>query len=157
MVLGGKETEGKEGEAAEAEVVAVEAAPLPAAPYDAMLAEMERSIDDLPIVRRYCADEASAMQLVQALTPPNFGRLISEVNSTFDRADAAGLLGARLGGAMTCAHAAAAIDHADMFKSNMVQKLLPMCSDVQQNKSLITAKLTKWEAVLCEKELGDAV
>ena len=35
-----------------------------------------------------------------------------------------------------------------------VQKLAPLCADLQQNKSLLTAKLTEWELVLCEKELG---
>jgi hypothetical protein len=57
---------------------------------------------------------------------------------------------------MTCAHAAAALDHADTFKSTLVQKVAPLCADLQQNKGLLQAKMTRWEQVLCEKELGAA-
>ena len=115
---------------------------------------MERSIDDISIVSRYCADDANAAALVAALTPPNFGRAVSLCNSTFDRPEVAGLLAARMQTAMTCAHAAAALEHADTFKDRMVMKVAPLCADLQQNKGLITAKLTHWEQVLCEKELG---
>merc|ERR1712232_462847 len=55
-----------------------------------------------------------------------------------------------------CAHCAAAVAAtSEYFRSNMVEALLPFCSDFHYNRGLIEKELSEWELVITRHAFQD--
>eukprot|EP00977_Amphora_coffeiformis_P016705 scaffold5237_cov179-Amphora_coffeaeformis.AAC.18 len=122
---------------------------------DTLRREMMASINDYDIILRHLQDSAWR-QLLDNLSPDNFGSLLACVNVDFDQPRVAYLLASGRPN-LTCEHVAAAVRNtAEWNRTGMVKKLLPRCADVIRNDFLIRNELNDWERTVCEVDFARA-
>lgn len=93
------------------------------------------------------------------LTPPEYGQVVAAVRTDMDQTRLAEELAQYVQPAFTCAHAAAAVQMAsDWNRSNLAQRLLPLCSiDLPEQHQLISQHLNEWERTITARDFEDAV
>lgn len=84
-----------------------------------------------------------------SLSPREFGGILALVGSEFAQPRVAAVLAQNYGGDFTCEHCAAAIKNvSSVFRSNVVENLLPFCVDLSENNHLIRGGLTEFEQII---------
>ncbi len=113
-----------------------------------LLTELKESIHDYNVVATKIQDPQD-MALFTMLSPNEFQSIIAHVSMTH-QVQVALLLAKQLvyNSAFTCAHCVGALRNTcNYFRSNMVETLLPYCSDLKSNYPMIQAELSDWEKV----------
>lgn len=127
--------------------------------FSTLLDEMRSSINDYELISQKLLDP-QWVELFRSLSPTEFGSVISCVNVAFDQPRVALLLAPHLhqGSGIQCADAAAAIRMASatQHRAVMAQRLLPLCSDAEQNSNLVRAELNDWEQTVAHQVLEAA-
>jgi hypothetical protein len=112
--------------------------------------EMTESVADLDIVQRHTSDPSWA-SIFQTMRPADFGQMIKLVNLDFDQPRVALVVAEHIPN-VTCKYVAAAVRAASEWnRPTMVEKLLPLCTDVAANKQIILAELSEWERTVTER------
>lgn len=110
--------------------------------------ELAATIDDFDFMSEKMKDLDWAI-FFASLTAEEFGSIIALVGSEFAQPRVAVLLAQNFGGDFTCAHCAAAIRNvAPVFRSNVVEGLLPFCTDLPVNNHLIREQLSDFEQII---------
>ncbi len=110
--------------------------------------ELAATIDDFDYLSEKMKDLDWAI-FFASLTAAEFGSIIALVGSEFAQPRVAVLLAQNFGGDFTCAHCAAAIRNvAPVFRSNVVEGLLPFCIDLPVNNHLIRGQLSDFEQII---------
>jgi len=127
---------------------------------DSLLKEMGVSVaGDVDTVTRYVNDPTWTNVFAQ-MNPSQYAAVVAKVQSAFDETYVAVVLAKALSSSniFTCQHAAAAVRMASDFnRTNMVEKLLPYCHDLQQNHKIIQAALTDWEQSVAQHAFDEAL
>ena len=117
---------------------------------------MQESINPSDLLERRTRDPAWA-SFFGSLSADDFGRIVAWIPSNFDRPRAAVLLAPFLNGAtgMRCGDAAAAIRSTGSWnRATLVQKILPLCQDVDENENVIVDALNEWEEMVVYDSAG---
>jgi hypothetical protein len=121
-----------------------------------LFAEMKNSVADLEIVRGHVADPAWA-SIFQTMSPTDFGRVIQHVDLAFDQPKIASVLAAKIPN-VTCQYVVAAVRAAsDWNRSTMVERLVPLVTDLVANQHIILAQLSDWDKVVTERVFQQAL
>ena len=92
-----------------------------------------------------------------SLTPIDYSKIISKVDLDHYQPKIALKVAEKID-PFTCNYAIAAIRGcSDWNRINVLKKLLPLCSDLEENKDSITQELTDWERFSTEKDFTDAL
>jgi len=111
---------------------------------------MKESINACDLLVRRTKDAAWA-EFFGAISAEDFGRIVAWVPSDFDRPRAAAVLAPFLNQAqgMDCAYAAAAVRNTGTWnRSTLVEKLLPLCTDLAESSAVILEELNGWEEMV---------
>ena len=131
--------------------------PLPppnAVSLDVLLLQMRASINDYDLISEKLANEAWK-SLFEELKPVEFGSIIEHVSVDFEQPRVAFLLASRLQSGLTCEYIAACVRKTSgSLRAVMVQRLLPLCIDVDKNLELISAELNQWEQTVALSTAG---
>ena len=114
-----------------------------------LLRELRGSIHDYEVVATKIRDP-EYKALFSMLTPNEYRSIIGHVGMSH-QVQVALLLAKQLmyHSGFTCEHCAAALQKtSEYFRSNMVETLLPYCSDLESNYPMIQNELSEWERVL---------
>lgn len=114
-----------------------------------LLQELNGSIHDYEVVATKIRDPGYK-ELFMTLTPQQLRSIIGHVSMSH-QVQVALLLAKQLvqNSSFTCAHCVGALQKtSDYFRANMVETLLPYCSDLDVNYSMIKEELNGWEEVI---------
>jgi hypothetical protein len=115
---------------------------------------LDATFDDIGAIRRFIEAPESEFVL-HTLTPADFAQIVAKVGLSFDQPLAAVLLADQLGAAMSCAHLAAAIHTASsLARTDLVNKVAPLCHDLSTNSAAIKSTLSPFELMVCERTLN---
>mmetsp|Transcript_14529 Transcript_14529/g.20518 ORF Transcript_14529/g.20518 Transcript_14529/m.20518 type:complete len:325 (+) Transcript_14529:816-1790(+) len=122
--------------------------PPPVAPtLSNLLEEMVASVDDYDIISRKLGDPSWRV-VFSNLTPEEFGMIIAHVHVDFDQPKVAACIALITGGVngFTSKYVVAALRNTARWnRTAMLQKILPLCTDLQTGQGEIMAELTAWE------------
>mmetsp|Transcript_20592 Transcript_20592/g.31726 ORF Transcript_20592/g.31726 Transcript_20592/m.31726 type:complete len:555 (+) Transcript_20592:100-1764(+) len=134
--------------------------PPPVAPTLAnLLEEMVASVDDYDIISQK-VDDPSWRPVFSDLTPEEFGMIIAHVHVDFDQPKVAACIALLVGGVggFTSKYAVAALKNTARWnRTTMVQKVLPLCTDLQTGQLEIMAELTEWEQTVTSHDFQEAL
>jgi len=124
--------------------------------FDVLLNELKASINDLDIIRNNL-DQPEWKPLFASLSPLQFSKIIMEVDLEFHKSEVATLTAGAIQN-FSCDHCIAAIRVAtDFVRSNMLEKLLPLCVDLRTGQGKIKAELTDWEVLTSQNCFSKAL
>jgi hypothetical protein len=130
-----------------------EAAPIN---LDTLFKEMTDSVADLEIVRRRIADP-SWVPIFRTMSSSNFGKMIKLVDLDFDQPKVAVVVAEQIAN-FTCQCVVAAVRAASEWnRSTMVDKLVPLCTDLVANKHIILDELSDWDKIVTERVFDKAL
>jgi hypothetical protein len=133
--------------------------PSPTVSLESLLRSMTSSINDVDMIEQKLRDP-EWVRLLESLSAEEFGSVVAHVNIDFDQTRVAAMLVPYVNGGnnFTCRYAAAAVKYASEWnRSNMAQRLVPLCVDIASNHELIRAQLTEWEQVVTGRDFEDAL
>jgi hypothetical protein len=113
---------------------------------ETLCGEMRSSIDEYYLLANDKLNDESWLGLVQALSPADYGRIVSCVPVALDQVRVAMLLAPHVDN-FTCQHVVEAVRIAADHRAIMVQRLLPLTVDRTDPKSheLVRMELNDWE------------
>jgi hypothetical protein len=123
-----------------------------------LLQELNGSIHDYEVVATKIRDPGYK-ELFITLTPNQFRSIIGHVSMSH-QVQVALLLAKQLvqNSAFTCAHCVGALQKtSDYFRANMVETLLPYCSDLDSNYPMLKEELNGWEEVITARAFETAL
>jgi hypothetical protein len=113
---------------------------------DRLIQELNGSIHDYEVIASKLRDRG-CQAIFQTLTPKEYDRVLRNVSMNH-QVKVACLLAKQIN-TFTCAHCAAAVAAtSEYFRSNMVEALLPFCSDFHANRQVIEEGLSEWELII---------
>jgi hypothetical protein len=112
--------------------------------------EMNDSVADLEFVRRRI-DDASWASVFQNMSPTDYGKMIKLVDLDFDQATVAALVAEHIPNVTSEYVAAAARAASEWNRTTVVEKLIPLCTDLALNKQIILDELSDWEKTVTER------
>lgn len=123
--------------------------------FGLLLDQMTASVNDLDIINdKVNDDEWSAVFL--SLTPVEFGSIMKTIDLDHYQSKVAGIVAEKID-PFTCNYVIAAIRTCSEWnRVNVIKKLLPLCSDLEENKGSIIQELTDWERFSTEKDFNMA-
>jgi len=124
-----------------------------------LLRTMVSSINDFDIIEERLRDP-EWVQLFRSMSADEFGSVVAHVNIDFDQTRVATLLAPHVNGGdcFTCRYAAAAVRNASEWnRSNMTQRLVPLCVDIAVDHGLIRRELSEWDQIVTNREFEDAI
>jgi hypothetical protein len=140
--------------------------PTPTAPpeqddvsVETLLRAMSRSINDSDLIGARVSD-ASWQALFRRISRAEFGSIVAHVKSDFDQTLVATTLAPLVNGGncFTCVYAAAAVKSASEWnRSNMAQRLAPLCVDIEAGHELIRRELNEWERMITGRDFDAAI
>jgi hypothetical protein len=114
---------------------------------ETLFKEMKNSVADLEIVRGHIADP-SWTSTFQTMSPTDFGKVIKHVDLDFDQPKVASVLAEKIPN-ISCQYVVAAVRAASEWnRSTMVERLVPLSTDLVANKHIILAQLSDWDKVV---------
>ncbi|GMH91970.1 hypothetical protein TrVE_jg876 [Triparma verrucosa] len=118
-----------------------------------IISELDDSYDDLTVLRSWERDHP---RFIQGFSPADAQQVVSKVDYSFDRPAAAEIVARTMGSKFTCDHVVAITAQAQngFDKTDLVNKLAPMASDLATNKGKIVALLSDYEQQVCSAALG---
>merc|ERR1711862_947462 len=156
-VYGGTaQTGGNEGEGHDlpiAEAVPVSSEPPPS--LSLLLSKMrEAGIGDRDVVMNVYANKSSWDGFFSNLSPKDYAAIVGQTSSSFDESDVAVYLASeKMKGRFTCDHVAMAAKKTEAWnRTNLIEKLIPYCSDFKENRKNILTVLDEWDR--CKAEVG---
>jgi hypothetical protein len=130
-----------------------EAAPIS---LETLFKEMNESVADLEIVRKRIADPSWA-SIFQTMSPTDYGKMIKLVDLDFDQPKVAAVVAEQIPN-VTCQYVVAAVRAASEWnRTTMVEKLVPLCTDVVARKQIILAELSDWDTIVTERVFQKAL
>jgi hypothetical protein len=123
-----------------------------------LLRELDGSIHDYEVVCTKLRDPAYK-ELFSMLTPNEFRSIIGHVSMSH-QVQVALLLAKQMVQyySFTCEHCVGALQKtSDYFRANMVETLLPYCSDLDLNFPMIQQELNDWEQVITARAFTSAL
>ena len=114
-----------------------------------LLEEMDAAVNVLQVFLIKEHDPAW-VERFEELSSIEFGAIISHSNMEYQTRVATVLARhIKRNGMFTCAYCVAAVQNtSEYFRSNMVETLLPYCSDLAGNKKVIQDQLSEWEQII---------
>jgi hypothetical protein len=126
------------------------------ASVDNLLLDMNESIHDYGLIKEKLGNP-DWQPVFQTLSPSNFGTIIQKVDLDFDQAKVAELMAFDIGD-FRCDHVVAAIAKcSDWNRATVVEKLLPFCKDLPQNKDKILNVLSDWDKTVTQRAFDKAL
>lgn len=126
--------------------------------FERLLQELDGSIHDYEVVSTKLRDPAYK-EFFTMLTPNEFRSVIGHVSMSH-QVQVALLLAKQMvrTSSFTCAHCIGALQKtSDYFRANMVETLLPYCSDLRSNFAIIKKELNEWEQVITSRAFKSAL
>mmetsp|Transcript_4047 Transcript_4047/g.11459 ORF Transcript_4047/g.11459 Transcript_4047/m.11459 type:complete len:966 (+) Transcript_4047:250-3147(+) len=122
---------------------------------DSLLHEMAAAVNDFDVV-------ANKVQFIEwavflgDLSPDDYGTIIGHVTVDFSQTRVGVFLARHISEGFTCEHCVAAVQNTTMpFRPNMVEALLPFCTDLSDNHELIREQLSEFEQVVITQRTFD--
>ena len=99
------------------------------------------------------------MKVFYNLNPQEYAKLIKAVPIEFDQPEVAALVGPVVNACnFTHQYIIAALQVvADWLRTPLLTKVLPLCTDLNENGDRIKAELTDWELVCTQRDFESAV
>ncbi|KAL7576112.1 hypothetical protein ACA910_000889 [Epithemia clementina (nom. ined.)] len=131
--------------------------PSPEVPsFDLLMREMKGTVSHLDLIERKIRDPDWA-PIWQRMTPAEFGKFVGRVELGFDQPRVAKAVAEEIP-SFRCEFVVAALQYAmDYQRTSMVEQLLPYCTDLAENKTLIEKQLTEWERLVTESSFAHAL
>jgi len=111
------------------------------------------------IERRLCNPEW--VEFFGELSVAEYGTVVAQVSGDFDQTRVAALLAPFVNGGgdnFTCRYAAEAVRNASEWnRSNMAQRLVPLCCDIADHHQLVRSQLNEWEQLVASRDFEDAI
>ena len=124
--------------------------------FPSLLKEIQSSISVKSRLEEMVKD-SNWNNLLSSLQPQDVVAILQKVTMEFDQADVA-ILVASVVTDFGCAYVVAILGSvSDWMRIQFVQKMIPLCADLRQNKSLILNELTDWERVSTEHDFEAAL
>jgi len=124
--------------------------------FPSLLKEIQFSISVKSKLEEMIKDD-NWKNLLSSLQPQDVVAIINKVTMEFDQADVAVLVASVVTN-FGCAYVVAILGSvSDWMRIQFVQKMIPLCADLRQNKSLILNELTDWERVSTEHDFEAAL
>lgn len=116
---------------------------------DTLLEEMTASLADLELVEKKIKDP-SWNAVFQSLRPDDMSKIVKQIDMDFDQARICKHIADKMDN-FTCEHALVAMKAAKSWnRAQMVETLLPLCSDASANAHVIKDELSDWEKITTE-------
>ena len=124
-----------------------------------LLGEVKTSVGALGTVRKRLDDDKWRSAVFDAMTPTQFAQVVKAVQIEFDQAAMAELLAPAMnGGNFTHEYIIAALRVvSDWIRTQLLSKLLPLCTDIKKNVNVIGMELTEWEMVCAQRDFDLAL
>mmetsp|Transcript_7271 Transcript_7271/g.10286 ORF Transcript_7271/g.10286 Transcript_7271/m.10286 type:complete len:566 (+) Transcript_7271:123-1820(+) len=125
-----------------------------------LLDELKMSVSDLGIIEKKSADERWKTSVFSNLSPTDFQQVLEQVDIDFDQPKVAVILASMIDENFTCDYVVLALQAksvANWNRTNMVEKLIGHCKDVQTNHERIRQELSEWEQQLTAKAFEAAL
>lgn len=114
--------------------------------------ELKGSIHDYEVILSKSRDP-DYHDLFTTLTAKEFGSIINHVSMSHQVKVA--LMLAKQNSGFTCEHCAAALKRTSQyFRSNMVETLIPYCTDFEKNRDSILGELSEWDQMITSRAFG---
>jgi len=124
--------------------------------FSSLLKEIQSSISVKSKLEEMIND-SNWTNLLSSLQPQDVVAILKKVTMEFDQADVAVLVASVVTN-FGCAYVVAILGSvSDWMRIQFVQKMIPLCADLRQNKSLILNELTDWERVSTEHDFEVAL
>ena len=123
-----------------------------------LLKELEYSINPLSTVRKRMNEEEWRQKVFEVITPTEYASLIDTVAIEFDQPEIATAVAPIVrGGNFTHEYILSALRVvSNWLRISLIQKLLPLCKDLDRNANKIKAVLSDWERVCTERDFEEA-
>ena len=124
--------------------------------FDLLIREMKGTVSHLDLIERKIKDP-NWNGIWQQMTSMQFGRIVGCVQMGFDQPRVAEAIAKELP-VMSCEYIVAAVRWSmDYQRTAVVEKLVPLCQDLVDNKILIEKELTDWEKLVTEHAITQAL
>lgn len=127
---------------------------LPMYDYPSLLKEIQSSLIIRTKLQNLLKNDQWKAVIVE-LTPNQFLEIISKVDTEFDKVDVIEMLAGVVKN-FTCAYAARILRKVRIgwLRIQTVQKMIPHCTDLETNKSVLLNELSDWERISTEQDFA---
>lgn len=121
-----------------------------------LLADMDVTTSDKDLVEDRLKDPGW-LEIFKSLKENDFAQVLSKVDMEFYQASVASMIAEKIPN-FTCSYVTAAMTVVkDWNRGQLVEKLLPFCTDLQQNHLQIKNKLSAWDQTVTEQAFQNAL
>jgi len=154
-VVGGAIWEAEE-EGDHQQIPMAEAEVIPA--LESLLKEIQYSVSAISTIQSRLDDDKWKMKVFYSLNPQEYANIIKAAPIEFDQPEVAALVGPLVNACnFTHQYIIAALQAvADWLRTPLLTKVLPLCTDLNENGDRIKAELTDWELVCTQRDFESA-
>ena len=126
---------------------------------ESLLKEIQYSVSAISTIQSRIDDDKWKIRVFYTLNPQEYAKLINATPIEFDQPEVAALVGAVVNTCnFTHQYIIAALQVvADWLRTPLLTKVLPLCTDLNENGDRIKAELTDWELVCTQRDFESAV
>jgi len=125
---------------------------------ESLLKEIQYSVSAISTIQNRIDDDTWKMKVFYTLNPQDYAKVINSVPIEFDQPEVAALVGPLVNACnFTHRYIIAALGAvADWLRTPLLTKVLPLCTDLNENGDRIKAELTDWELVCTQRDFESA-
>jgi len=125
---------------------------------ESLLKEIQYSVSAISTIQSRLDDDTWKIRVFYTLNPQEYAKVIKIVPIEFDQPEVAALVGPLVNACnFTHQYIIAALQAvADWLRTPLLTKVLPLCTDLNENGDRIKAELTDWELVCTQRDFESA-